>query len=238
MRNIKLTLEYDGTAFHGWQVQPNRRTVQGLLVESLRTLFQEPVSIIGAGRTDAGVHARGQVANFTTKNKLPLREIHHRLNALLPSDVVVHRVRNVPLGFHARYDAVGRRYLYCLSTCPTALRRHVVWSLPYAVDATLMRDAAQGLLGTHDFSAFCIGSDQRAHCRCTVQEVSLKNRKGEIHMPWFVSSWVNWWRWAAVACHRRNSTPLCERERDRIVSWWRRHRVYVFLRSLIRERTR
>jgi len=182
LRNIKLTLEYDGTDFFGWQVQSERRTVQGVVQESLRTLLQEPVKIIGAGRTDAGVHAVGQVASFTTQSKLLLREIHRGLNSLLPADVVTHRVQRVPEEFHARYAATGRRYLYRFSSRSTALRRRFLWTVPFTLDLPLMRSSASKLLGMPDFSAFCLGSQEKVHCRCTVQEISLKKRGDEVHL--------------------------------------------------------
>lgn len=181
MRNIKLTLEYDGSNFCGWQVQPKARTVQGVLAASLQVLLQEPVQVIGAGRTDAGVHAQGQVANFATRSGLLLREIHRGLNSLLPPDVVVLRVEKVPEGFHARYDATARRYLYRISSRPTALRRQFVWTVMSPLDLGPMREAAQALLGSHDFAGFCLGPEERHHCRCTVQSLSLKKVKDEIH---------------------------------------------------------
>lgn len=181
MRNIKLTLEYEGTNYYGWQVQPGGRTVQGVLEKSLEDLLQESVRIIGAGRTDAGVHAKGQVANFTTESKLLLYEIHRGLNALLPRDVVVRCAEEVPAKFHARYDATSRKYLYRISSQPTALRRNFVWTIFSALDLGLMREAAQPLVGTHDFASFCLGSEERSHYRCTVQQVSLKRAKDETH---------------------------------------------------------
>ncbi|KPL18578.1 MAG: hypothetical protein AMJ92_07375 [candidate division Zixibacteria bacterium SM23_81] len=181
MRNIKLTLEYDGTDFYGWQVQPEGRTVQGVLEKSLGDLLQESVRIIGAGRTDAGVHAKGQVANFATESELLLNEIYRGLNALLPSDVVVRCAEEVSVKFHARYDATSRRYLYRISSQPTALRRNFVWTILSALDLGLMRKAAQALMGTHDFASFCLGSEERPNYRCTVQQISLKSIEDEAH---------------------------------------------------------
>jgi len=181
MRNIKLTLEYEGTDFCGWQVQPEGRTVQGVLEESLRALFQKPVKLIGAGRTDAGVHALGQVANFTTEMSLHVYQIHRGLNSLLPPDVVVRQVQEVAEKFHARYDALHRRYLYCISPQPTALRRRFVWTVLVPLNLALMRKTAQGLLGTHDFSGYCLGWGERPNCRCTVKSVSVNKVKEEIH---------------------------------------------------------
>jgi tRNA pseudouridine38-40 synthase len=181
MRNIKITLEYQGTDFCGWQRQPEGRTVQGVLEESLRSLLQEAVKTIGAGRTDAGVHALGQVANFNTKSDLRLKEIHRGLNALLPPDVVVRHVRKVPEGFHARYHATSRRYLYRLVFRPTAVQRHFTWTVQGPLDLVLMRKSTLSLLGIHDFSGFCLGPEERSHCRCTVLSASLKRVREEAH---------------------------------------------------------
>jgi tRNA pseudouridine38-40 synthase len=181
MRNLKLTLEYDGSDFFGWQVQPEVRTVQGVLGESLRCLLQEPVKIIGAGRTDAGVHALGQVANFNTESGMLLREIYRGLNSLLPSDMIVQRVENAPEKFHARYDATSRCYLYRISSRPTALHRHFVWTVLTPLDVSQMRQAAEVLLGAHDFSGFCLGPGEKSHCRCAVESLSVRRAKGEIH---------------------------------------------------------
>jgi tRNA pseudouridine38-40 synthase len=181
MRNIKLTLEYEGTDFCGWQVQPEGRTVQGVLEESLRILIQETVKTIGAGRTDAGVHALGQVANFNTETGLHLHEIHRGLNSLLPPDVVIRDVQQVAEKFHARYEALHRRYLYCISSRPTALRRRFVWTVLAPLDLALMGQTAQGLLGTHDFAGFCLGPEEKPHCRCTIKDITLREMQEELH---------------------------------------------------------
>jgi tRNA pseudouridine38-40 synthase len=181
MRNIKITLEYDGADFSGWQVQPGERTVQGVFNTSLQTLLQEPVKTVAAGRTDAGVHARGQVAAFSTRNPLPLRGIHKGLNSLLPPDVVVRRVQRAPADFHPRYNARGRQYLYRIARRPTALDRRSVWVVPYTLAWPLMQRTTGMLPGEHDFSAFCIAPEKKKHCRCDVQAVTLRRVRGEIH---------------------------------------------------------
>ena len=123
MRNLKLCIEYDGTEYVGWQRQASGRSVQGEIESVLRRVLQETVSIIGAGRTDAGVHASGQVANFRTETLLSCAEIQGALNALLPEDIVIHDVAEVTPEFHARYSARERFYSYLVLTQPTALRR-------------------------------------------------------------------------------------------------------------------
>ncbi len=181
MRNIKLILEYDGTDFSGWQTQPRRRTVQGILSKSLETILREPVKIIGSGRTDAGVHARGQVANFITTASLSLKEMHRALNSLLPDDVVVRRIQRAAPDFHARFDALRREYRYRISLRPTALQRHYVWHVRWPLDLSRMRQGAALLPGTHDFSACCLGPEKNRHCRCEIAHSSLRRREGEIH---------------------------------------------------------
>jgi len=181
MRNIKLILEYDGTDFSGWQTQPRRRTVQGVLTEGLQTILREPIKVIGSGRTDAGVHARGQVANFTTAASLSLKEMRRALNALLPEDVVIRGIEKAAPGFHARFDAIRREYRYRITLRPTALQRRYVWHVRWPLDLTLMQQGVALLPGTHDFSACCLGSEKNRHCRCEVTHSSLRRREGEIH---------------------------------------------------------
>jgi tRNA pseudouridine38-40 synthase len=181
MRNIKLTLEYDGTGFSGWQIQPQMRTVQGILKDNLEILLQEKVKILGAGRTDAGVHARGQVANFHTRSTMGLDDMHRALNALLPGDVVVHGLEERSPDFHARYSAVRRCYLYRIATDQTALLRLYVWTVLCPLNVSAMRRTAGRLLGTQDFTAFCLGSGEKQHRRCVVHDVFVRRTGAEIH---------------------------------------------------------
>lgn len=159
-RTLKLTLEYDGAGFEGWQVQRGarpRRTVQGVLVEALERLTGERVAVEGAGRTDAGVHALGQVASLVLERcTIPLDGVRDGLNALLPEDVVVRAVEAAADGFHARKDATAKRYRYLILGSPvrSALRRGRVWHRRGPLDREAMARGAAFLLGTHDFSAF------------------------------------------------------------------------------------
>lgn len=168
MRNIKLLLEYDGTDFVGWQRQLNGRSVQAEIEEILSRILQEQVSVIGSGRTDAGVHARGQVANFRTQTSMGLRAILGGLNGLLPEDTVVRAIDEVPLEFHARYSARERAYSYRISRQPTALFRRFSWYVKYELDMQLMRQAAEAILGMHDFTSFCRANSNVDHHICTV----------------------------------------------------------------------
>jgi tRNA pseudouridine38-40 synthase len=156
MRNLRLTLEYDGSGFFGFQRQPNRRTVQGELEGVLCRLLDEPIKVIGAGRTDAGVHATGQVVNFNTSKSLPLEKAAEVFNMALPSDVVVRKAEEVDLGFNARRMARSRTYRYTALNTPmrsARLSRFVGWvAAPLALEP--MNKAASLLLGEHDFAAF------------------------------------------------------------------------------------
>src|SRR3989304_2123691 len=167
-RNIKLLLEYDGTSFVGWQVQAQGRTVQGQLEDTLRQLLQERITVWGSGRTDAGVHARGQVANFRTASRWPVKEIQRALWATLPEDVVVHMVEEVALDFHSRRDAIERRYQYFISTARRALNRQYNWYIPYPLDLDPMNTASELVRGQHDFEAFSKADSGETSYICTV----------------------------------------------------------------------
>lgn len=169
-RNIKLLIEYDGTNYVGWQRQENGRSIQGVIEEVLLHTLREEVSVVGAGRTDAGVHARGQVANFRSETNLSCFEIQGGLNALLPDDIVVLGAADVPPDFHARYSAKERRYSYLISRRPTALLRCCSWHVKYKLDVDLMHHAASSIVGTRDFQSFCRAIAEVEHHLCTVRE--------------------------------------------------------------------
>jgi tRNA pseudouridine38-40 synthase len=157
MQTFKLTLEYDGSRFSGWQEQINARTVQGELKEAVRDLFKTDAEVQGAGRTDAGVHAVGQVAHIKLREKptrLKTPEILRELNDRLPSSVAVLDVADAPPRFHARHDAVARAYFYQISTRKTALSKRYVWWVKEPVNTARMQAAAALLAGRHNFAAF------------------------------------------------------------------------------------
>ncbi len=164
MRNIKLTIEYDGTNYVGWQRQLNGKSIQGEIELALKKILQEDITIIGAGRTDAGVHARGQVANFRTNSILSPTKIKPALNSTLNDDIVIHHVEEVAEDFHSRFSAKERVYLYYISFEPTALERYTTWHLYQSLDVALLHEAATVVLGSHDFEAFAkVGSDVKHH---------------------------------------------------------------------------
>jgi tRNA pseudouridine38-40 synthase len=156
MGTYKLLLEYDGTNYVGWQIQPNGTSVQSELEKALAQILQEPVATVAAGRTDAGVHARGQVASFRTSALVQVQLLRKGLNGVLPSNIAVLSCEPMPDDFHARHSAKGRRYSYCLATKPTAIARNFSWYVGgYQLDRDLLAGCASMLLGEHDFSSFC-----------------------------------------------------------------------------------
>lgn len=156
MRRLKLRLEYSGTRYHGWQLQPNAITIQGTLEACLARITNGPVRLHAAGRTDAGVHALGQVAHFDTASTIALAALVRGANSLLPEDIVVHEATEVPADFHARHAARRKTYVYVVHNhaIPSALRAPYAWHVPQGLDLAAMRAAARVLLGQHDFSAF------------------------------------------------------------------------------------
>jgi tRNA pseudouridine38-40 synthase len=169
VRNLRLQIEYDGTRFHGWQRQPGQRTVQGVLEDAVRAVFAVSADVIGAGRTDTGVHALDYPCNVAVDTALSTERIAAALTAHLPDDVVIHTVADAPDDFHARFDAVSRRYAYHMSTQPTALWRHVYHTPRFVLDAEAMARAAVYLRGEHDFTSFTPSANE-ANPVCSVIE--------------------------------------------------------------------
>jgi len=156
MRYFKLTIAYDGTDFHGWQIQAGKPTIQGEIVEVLRRLTQEHVVLHGAGRTDAGVHALGQVGSFRTQSRLSAQDFQRALNALLPPTIRIVGADEVGPDFNARWSARGKTYRYRLyrgRVVPPMIWRYVL-HYPFPLDEDAMRDAAARFAGTHDFASF------------------------------------------------------------------------------------
>lgn len=155
-RNFKLTLEYDGSQYHGWQRQQGVLTIQEVLESRLAVICGEPVGTRASGRTDAGVHARGQVVNFYARTSLEPGEIQRGLNSLLPSDIVVLRAKEVADAFHARFSALSKTYEYRILNRPepSALERLFTWHIRKPLEHQAMAECLAGITGRHDFSAF------------------------------------------------------------------------------------
>lgn len=168
MAHWKIVLEYDGTDFSGWQIQPNGRTVQEELERALRQITGADVRVAGGGRTDAGVHARGQVATFSLYKELGPDELRRSLNGVLPEDVVVHEASIVDDQFHARFSASARRYAYTIAVGPTAIDRRTTWACPYRLDEDVLHRLAVRVKGEHDFTSFAKVGSEVEHGRCIV----------------------------------------------------------------------
>ncbi len=185
MRTLKLVVAYDGTEFHGWQVQPEQRTVQGVLEQALSQALEEDVKIQGAGRTDAGVHARGQCASFSTARRVPATGLVRRLGRLLPGDVRVVDAEEREEGFHARHSARARRYAYRLLATDDVLRaRHAwmpaqpAWTPGVALDAARLDRATRVLEGEHDCSSFGSAGSTPANPRCRIARARWSRWEG------------------------------------------------------------
>lgn len=153
---MKLTIEYDGTCYHGWQIQPNGPSIQQEIETAIGTMTRCDIKLLGSGRTDAGVHALGQVANFSCSTGITTEEFHKGLNSILPDDIVIRKVEEVSLQFHSRYDAISKQYRYNLINhpVPSAINRHFAWWIRTPLDLTAMKTGMKHLIGEHDFKAF------------------------------------------------------------------------------------
>jgi tRNA pseudouridine38-40 synthase len=170
---VCLVLEYDGSAFHGWQRQPGLRTVQAELERALATVLRRPVAAVGQGRTDAGVHAEGQTAHVLIPDGTEPGELRRRLNGLLGPDCAVLAIRPVPAGFHARYSALERIYRYGIVLRPSPLLERTHWRVEGEFDRARIERILPAFLGEHDFGWFCSHSRPMAHTRCSVRVFTL-----------------------------------------------------------------
>jgi len=174
LRNIKLNIEYDGTDFAGWQIQPGQRTVQGLLEDKLSSMLEEKISVLGSGRTDAGVHAAGQMANFKTSRDIPLKAFDEGLNSLLPRDVAIIKAEETAENFHARFDAKSRRYRYQIIFRRSPLRERYAWRMTYKVNPAVLQTLAAQTLGQHDFTSFASAQAEVNNFICQVEQAEWR----------------------------------------------------------------
>lgn len=156
MRNIKLTIEYDGKCYNGWQKQPNKLNIQGEIERAIYNITKEEVDLIGSGRTDAGVHALGQVANFKTNSEISIEKLPLAINSQLKNSIVIKEAEEVDERFHSRYNAKHKTYRYIInnSKCGTAIYRNLEYSYPFKLDVEKMKQASIYFEGEHDFKAF------------------------------------------------------------------------------------
>lgn len=176
MATIKLTIEYDGTAYAGWQRQPHHPTIQAVLEEALLKITQQQISAVGAGRTDSGVHAFGQVVSFHSDKPLAPTQWASALNSTLPKDISVISSEQVPDDFHARFSARGKLYEYRISlqSSRPALDRHRTWYFPHPLDMDAMRQALSLFSGLHDFTSFRGPRSQTVNPMCRMTDLSLR----------------------------------------------------------------
>lgn len=185
MRNLRLDLCYDGTRYRGWQRLPNREdTIQGKLETALSRILGEPIEVSGNGRTDAGVHARGQVANFHCESAMPPEEILQNLRRYLPEDIGIYSCKEVSPRFHARLNAREKTYCYRIwnSDAPCVFERRFVAVMSEKLDMEAMKQAAGLLLGKHDFSAFCGNNKMKKSTVRELYAIEISRRGEEIQL--------------------------------------------------------
>lgn len=180
MRNIKLTIEYDGKCYNGWQKQPNKLNIQGEIEKAIYNITKEEVDLIGSGRTDAGVHALGQVANFKTNSQISIEKLPLAINSQLKNSIVIKRAEEVDERFHSRYNAKHKTYRYIInnSKCGTAIYRNLEYSYPFELDAQKMQQAAKYFEGEHDFKAFKSSGTSSKNSVRTIYKAIVK-KEGE-----------------------------------------------------------
>ena len=180
MKNFKLVIEYDGTAYCGWQRQKNDPTIQEAIETAISNMTRQKITLTGSGRTDAGVHAYGQVANFSCETRLTADVFQKGLNGLLPDDIVIRACEPVSETFHARYDAKSKTYRYRIlnQPIPAALYRQYAWHIKKTLSMESMQAALTGIVGTQDFKAFEGTGSPRAHTVRTVMKAQLTGEQG------------------------------------------------------------
>lgn len=187
MKRIKLTLSYDGTDYNGWQIQTKPigvKTIQGVLEDGLKRLAGEDIKVTAAGRTDAGVHALGQVVHFDTNSSIPVERYPKALESVLPKDIIALRARDVENSFHARYSAKSKTYHYTFDQgdMPHVFWRRFAYHYPFPLNIQAMEKAAKYVIGTHDFTSFCASGSSVKDFARTVTSCSLWQDKQFLHL--------------------------------------------------------
>ena len=187
MKNFKAIIQYDGTRYKGWQVQKSTdMTIQGKLQKVLEEMTGQPVEVIGSGRTDAGVHAYGQVANFHIPAHFTEEDVFSYLNRYLPMDIAVIGIEEVDERFHARYHATEKTYMYRIhtSTVPNVFERKYMYTYTEHLNIEAMRQAARELIGTHDFMAFCGNKKMKKSTVLSVYDIDIVEKENEIEISY------------------------------------------------------
>jgi tRNA pseudouridine38-40 synthase len=168
MPNIKGVVEYDGTNYSGWQRQINSNSIQQTLEEALSTVLREKISIVGSGRTDAGVHALNQVFNFRSNSKIDLPSVRKALNSILPNDISIKYLETADEDFHSRFSAISREYLYIISLRKNVFCDRFCWTIFGKLDLETLKNSQEIFIGKKNFAAFCKNSDELENVICTV----------------------------------------------------------------------
>ena len=192
MKNIKLTIEYDGTNYHGWQNQRDVNSIQEEIEKALTKISGKYVDIIGSGRTDAGVHAKGQVANFYTNSKLPAERFKYALNMRLPRDIIIVNSEEVGLDFHSRFSAKGKQYKYIIwnNEMPSAINRNYSYHVINKLNIDEMKQASQYLIGTHDFRSFMTKGTIVKDTIRTIYSIDIKRKDSFVELTLVGSSFL------------------------------------------------
>ncbi len=183
MSNIKLTISYDGTLFYGFQIQPNKRTIEQELLNALNKLTNDVNKLIGSGRTDRGVHARKQIINFHTASRIPINKWPIALNSILPADIQVLDAQVVADDFHARYNVLKKTYRYYLTTSPfpDIFQRNYTYAHPIELNWDRMQAGCQYLIGTHDFSSFSASNTEVKNKVRTIYQCQIEPENGRYY---------------------------------------------------------
>lgn len=179
MKNYKLIIQYDGSDYAGWQIQANAKTVQQVISDNLKTLLKEDVNLIGSGRTDSGVHAIGQAANFRTENEIDIYRFKHSLNSMLPRDISVSDMKEVEENFHARFDAKKRAYFYLITQRKSPFYKNFSGFYPRRIDINKLNELSKNFLGEKDFTSFSRKNTETENKMCNVFNAQWR-QKGEL----------------------------------------------------------
>lgn len=177
MHNYKLTIQYDGTEYAGWQIQENSLTIQGTIRDALELLLKESINLVGSGRTDSGVHAAGQVANFRTEKSIDIYRFKHSLNSILPFDISIKKMDEVSENFHSRFDAKRRTYFYLIAKSKNPFFRNYSYFYHKEIDLITLNHLSEKIIGTKDFTSFSRKNTEVENKICTVYEARWRDMK-------------------------------------------------------------
>jgi tRNA pseudouridine38-40 synthase len=180
LKNYKLTIQYDGTNYSGWQIQENSVTIQQKITNAIEIILKEKVNLIGSGRTDAGVHAIGQTANFKTEKNFDPAKFQYSMNSILPRDISIYKIEQASENFNARFDAVKRSYIYVISKHKSPFFHPYSFYYSGILDLNYLNNLTKVFLGKHDFTSFCKKSTESENKMCSVETACWKGARGFI----------------------------------------------------------